>query len=293
MTDDKTIKKEEMQYIALDIETSPDIKLAKMLDDTDPGKNILPEPVQEFEEYKTEQFNRDKQTIIDKKYVKQTTTDGHLAKLADKDYRSDWEKMKENYDEKINNLAVQPQFAMVKIVKMKTNDELFTFHNPTLSYEVEKDIIEKVVDILHKNVSGSQGNVTKTRTLFTFNGKHFDVPVLIERGGVVGANIAYSWLELMLKRGDMFNHIDMIENRPFKNTVVNKFSLNKNLIIRFGPEFAKIEVDFDTVKFDDLDTYSTDEIIKFEKWVRQHHGLEHVEHFEKQMKMYLQTGKVS
>lgn len=278
------MNKTERKYMLLDIESSPDVKLARTLDENDPGINkYLPDTIPEYEKYKSEQIQLD----IDKikgKYKKQDTISKYIAELPDKDYKLIWQEMKDRYDKQIQMLAVSPPFAMIKLLTTKTNDELVLYENPELSGKIEKEIIETISNLIHNKLTGGTG--IDTIELVTFNGKFFDIPVLIERGGIVGAKIPYRWLELIAKRGDKYGHYDLIENRSFKNTIVNKMNLNKNLISRFGNAFAKIPIDFDTAEYPDLKKYAIDELLKMETFYRFHCGMEHKEFYLKQLEKY-------
>ena len=279
--------KKDRNYIILDIETSPDVRLAGTLDKIEDKKTkFLPDELPEYKEYKKQKIVKEIENIK-KKYKKQETIDKYINELADKDYQSEYEKLQEKYNSKIQNLAVKPQFAMIKVVNLKFNNELITFTNENLNYKIEKEIIESVYEILYQKITGEGG--TKTYELVTFNGKHFDIPVLIERGAVVNAEIGFRWLELLLKRGEHFGHYDLIENRAFENSIVNKFNLNKNLVMRFGEEFAKMPIDFATVDFKTLLTYSIDEILKMEKFYRYHCGMEHNEFYKNMKRKYLKN----
>jgi len=267
---------ENIKYFILDIETGPDQQLAEVIDSAIENSHILPETIPSYEEYKQLELEKEFDRIDKAQYAKQTTIDSHREKAMSKDYTIEWENMAVSYKERIQKLAVNCPFAFIKLARMTVMNgderELFVWENPNNDKAIEKTIIKDIADKTYTLLVGSSG--TNTHELVTFNGKRFDIPLLIERGGVVGATIPFKWLEYLTQRGDRFNHYDMMEYRSYQNTQVNKLSLSANLVARFGKEFAKKEIDFAECSFEQLKEYSLDEILKLEYWYRVHSGFE-------------------
>jgi hypothetical protein len=267
-------------YMILDIETEADLELAKLIDDNDPyAKPLCPEPVPAYVIFRKEYVT--KETIaINESGLAESTIKKKLKKLdglENEDYEKLYEEVKIAYKKALKNLAVNPIFAMIKIASLKFDDEeeIFTLTNRESSYTTEQNIIERIYELLYQHVTGAGAikNILQTKLLVTNNGKHFDIKLLIERGAVVGARIDYRWLERLTNR-HCDEHYDFMDVRAYISTPVNKLSLTKNLLIRYGPEFMKEKIDFQECTFDELLEYHIDEMYKFEFLIRNHFGIE-------------------
>ena len=264
-------------YIIFNAETGADIATAKIADAADPKKTKFVPELESFEQFKEEKVTINTNKVLKKKYKNQETIDKHMKEeVTDIDYKADYENSLEDYNNKIQMLAVNPPFAYVKLVTIIVNTgdkrEIIQYENENNDKDIEYSIINKTVHLLH---SKNQGNDSyNSHAIVTFNGKIFDIPLLIERGQVRNVtNLPYSWLERLTNRGDRENHYDMIEHRSYQNTPVNKLSLTRNLAIRFGIDFAKVQIDYATCSIEELKFYSLDQVLKLEYWHRFHHGL--------------------
>jgi predicted PolB exonuclease-like 3'-5' exonuclease len=165
---------------------------------------------------------------------------------------TDPEKIKRNVEKKkqklINELALKPWFARVVVVNIKEADkDLVTY---TIDDYSEKELIE----IAYKAIFDT---IQYGKTLVTFNGKKFDIPVIMNRATVLDADISVRWLEPLLFRGDRRGHYDMSENR--------ERSLDTILQIVFGQDNKKKKIDFNKARIPEIVEYSRDEMMKMEK----------------------------
>jgi DNA polymerase elongation subunit (family B) len=168
-------------------------------------------------------------------------------------YKDEWKAKKEA------SLALDPKFAIVTLVTMIENCKLHLYENPYSNPQVEKKIIEEVV---HKITS----MVNHAVPLVTFNGKRFDLPVLMTRGQILDANSYLFGLIRLMQRGDRFGHIDLTE--------FTEGSLDENLRAIFG--FGKKKINFSSCSFPELKKYAIDEILKLEYWYRSLMGYDKV-----------------
>ena len=263
-------------YIVVNIETGPDIATAKIADLADPKKAKFVPELKSFESFMNEKIAIGTENINKRGYKKQETIDKNMKEVLNRDYKADYQIMLADYNKKLQMLAVVPPFAYVKIATMIINAgdkrEINIWENENNDPVIEAAIIKEVVDILYSKNHGNDGY--NSHAIVTFNGKRFDIPLLLERGQVRGVrNIAYTFLERLMNRGDREAHYDMIENRPYQNTPVNKLSLTRNLAIRFGIDCAKVQIDYSKCTIDELKYYSLDQVLKLEYWHRFHHGL--------------------
>jgi len=264
------------QYVIFNAETGPDVATAKIADAADPKKGKFVPELISFENFKKDKIKIGTENVMKKNYSKQETIDKHMEGVLTRDYKADYDLLLDDYNKKIQMLAVNPPFAFVKVITMIVNTgkerEVFQFENENNTPDIEWGIIKKAVEILHSKNQGI-GDFN-SHAIVTFNGKRFDIPLLIERGQIRGVtNTPYSWLERLTNRGDREGHHDMIEHRSYQNTPVNKLSLTRNLAIRFGIDFAKVQIDYVTCTMKELMFYSLDQVLKLEYWYRFHHGL--------------------
>ena len=263
----------QLNYLCFNIDTAPDVKSATLVDEVKPKKkNLLPDPISSFEDFKKEKFSEGYALIMKKNYKNQDTIDKHINELKEKNYKVEYTRYQEEYTHQIQMLAINPPFAMTKLITFKANDnDILFLKNEELTIEKEKSIIEEAYQLIIERVLGDKGIATKE--LVTFNGKHFDIQVLIERGGVSGTNIGYRWLERLTIRGDKYGHCDMMEHRSYMSSPVNKLSLNENLVLRFGKKFRKPDLDYANCTFDELLKYAEAGILGLEHWYKQHNGI--------------------
>jgi hypothetical protein len=259
-------------FVIIDIETAPDVSLAKMLDDINDNNKLLPEPLPVYEEYESNRIEEEKQKIYAKNYKKQETVDAHILDVISFDYKKEYLALEQKRNDSINKLALFPPFAFIKLITVYSHtqdkDVINYYHNFDNDKTIENEIITKLCHKLYSLMTG-----TEVHELVTFNGKSFDIPVLIERGGIVGADIQYKWLEKLTIKGEKYNHYDMIEMRAYNNSPHNKLSLANNLVIRYGKEFAKHNIDFSLCTNLELIKYAIDETMKFAYWVKNHYGI--------------------
>lgn len=159
-----------------------------------------------------------------------------------------------------NKLALNSKFAGIQLVTMVTEDSFTVLENPEHNINKEQEIIEAVYDAIMDVIHSGDH-------LVTFNGKRFDIPLIMERGQIVGAQKYLLSLETLLVRGTRFKHIDLSE--------MHDGNLDMNLRVRFG--FGKRNTDpsfFAKASYDEIKRYAVDEAFKLEYWYRTIVGLD-------------------
>ena len=262
-------------YVVVNMETGPDIATARIADAADPKKVPFVPALKTFEQYYAEL--KEKEYVKIAKFKGEDTQERKKAEFKALDHKTGYQTLLDDYNKKLQMLAVHPPFAYIKIATMVINSddkrEVKIWKNENNDPVIEAKIIREVVEILYSTNHGNDS--FNSHATVTFNGKRFDIPLLSERGQIRGVrNIPYDFLERLMSRGSRENHHDMIENRPYQNTVVNKLSLTRNLAIRFGIDCAKVQIDYAKCSIEELKYYSLDQVLKLEYWYRFHHGLE-------------------
>ena len=172
--------------------------------------------------------------VLSKQYKRQATID---SKINDK-----VKSMETTYNKSLKSLHVKPQLVNIKLITLKgqVKQKPFfkIFENPNNNYDIEKQIIEEVFDVLLRSTA-----------IITYNGAIFDMPVLMYRGLALKCKINYKQL---LEWSNRFSrtHIDL--TRYFTN------KLDYNLKVIYGK--GKIKIDFDKTSFPDLKKYAIDEM---------------------------------
>lgn len=263
-------------YIVFNAETGSDIATAKIADAADPKKTKFVPELKSYEKF-LEELKLKEYAKIDKKSKVDATREKNKELFDAIDHKATYNLMLDDYNKKLQMLAVNPPFAFVKVVTMIVNAgdkrEIIQWENENNDPIKEAKIIGDTITLLHANNHG--GDSFNSHAIVTFNGKRFDIPLMIERGQIRGVtNMPYSWLERLTHRGDREASHDLIEYRSYQNTPVNKLSLSRNLAIRFGADFAKVQIDYANCTMGELKFYSLDQVLKLEYWYRFHHGLE-------------------
>jgi len=92
-------------------------------------------------------------------------------------------------------------------------------------------------------------------TLVTFNGKKFDLPIIIKQGIIKKVKLPYRELMMGCRRYDTSRHIDLFETLSFGN---DWKSLDKYLSIYLG--VRKEEINFKTAEDDEIIKHCLDDL---------------------------------
>ncbi len=91
--------------------------------------------------------------------------------------------------------------------------------------------------------------------LVTFNGKHFDIPIIIKQGIMNGVDLPYKWLFECAKRFSSHDHTDMMEVLSFGGTMM---SLDKYLQVYCGVQ--KKPIDFTSASDEEIVAHCLEDI---------------------------------
>jgi len=189
----------------------------------------------------------------------ETEPDSKLADLftsrikAPKIYK-DIEKIKAYVEEKkadlTKQMSVDVDFCSIKCIGVKENDE------PAKIVTLEEllAIISNHVDVKSEMASEYQNRALNWRVV-TFNGKHFDCPIITRQALKNGITAPYKWLKEATKRYDTGKHIDLMEfigDGEYK-------SLDTYTQIYLGEE-PKPEIDFVTCSQEELETHCLNDV---------------------------------
>ncbi len=155
---------------------------------------------------------------------------------APKNYK-DEEKIKEWFAtkkaESEKALATDPDYAEIACIGVKEDEE------PT-----------KLV-----NMKELGELLTKHKMLVTFNGKGFDLPVIIKNGVKQGLDLPYRDLRIYQKKWQAEQHIDLME---FISNGADWKSLDEYLQIYLG--IKKTEIDFATCTQEELEKHCLEDV---------------------------------
>lgn len=175
------------------------------------------------------------------------------------------------------DLALNLNFAAIRLITLKTPDTLYYFRNHEMNKEIETHIISEAMNVIIKKMSGS----TDTGMLGTFNGKAFDLPIILTRAQTLRANINYMYLlNLMTEYKHKGKHLDLMEFSE------GSLDLNCKRLFGEGKLNTQGSAFFDNCTSSELEVYAGDEIFKMERWFRLLQGLDDTDydHFELFMK---------
>jgi hypothetical protein len=153
-------------------------------------------------------------------------------------------RIKEKKQKMLDKLALEPRFANVRLATLYLNGTL------TVISGDEPKILDKSWRMV-RDVLLSAGE------LATFNGKHYDIPVLYHRALKHKLPLEYREIELLTKYSNKFNHHDL-------SSIV---SGNLDNICAIAQGEGKKEIDFLSASIEELKEYATDEALKFAKLV--------------------------
>ena len=109
-------------------------------------------------------------------------------------------------------------------------------------------------------IKDEDGLMNLSKKMITFNGKQFDLPIIIRAGIKAGLNLPY---DVLKERCDKYskNHIDLMQELAVG--FGNYKSLDKYLQIYLGVK--KVTIDFDTATEDEIRKHCLDDISLTEK----------------------------
>nr|AKH47019.1 hypothetical protein [uncultured marine virus] len=113
--------------------------------------------------------------------------------------------------------------------------------NGGTAYVVEPDQLPEILE--------------KEQMVVTFNGKKFDIPLIIKYGIKHGLDLPYARLKLMMKRYDNSRHIDLMEELGQGNFR----SLDEYLQIYLG--ISKKPIDFETASDEEIKEHCMEDIV--------------------------------
>ena len=131
--------------------------------------------------------------------------------------------------------------------KMSTDTDYSEIRCIGISYDDKREIVtlEQLADILNEDSSFH---------LVTFNGKKFDIPIIIKRGIEHGVNLPYRELLESCKRYNNSRHTDLMEALGFGEYV----SLDKLATVYLGR--SKEPIDFDSCTDAELYEHCLDDV---------------------------------
>ena len=154
---------------------------------------------------------------------------------APKNYK-DEEKIKEWLEEKKletrRNLSLDQDYSEIACIAIKIDD-----------HETELTTLEAVGKLIDKD------------TIVTFNGKTFDLPIMIKCGIKSKLDMPYRKMKEMTKKWNSLGHIDLMELLSFNKDYK---SLDQYLQIYLG--IKKTPIDFNTCSQEELENHCKEDV---------------------------------
>lgn len=163
---------------------------------------------------------------------------------APKTYK-DADKIKAYIEEKkadlVKQMSTDVDFCDIKCIAIKIDEEPAKI----VSLQEVIELLDEHTTVKAENTSEFQNRALSWR-LITFNGKTFDLPVLIRQSLKTGLVAPYNWLKEATTKYRIYNHIDLMElinDREWKSL---------DLYAQIYLDEKKKEIDFETCSDDEL-----------------------------------------